>query len=193
MSAILETVDQSWYRVPAVLRRLDTHPFGKLEALSTALLHNSVAYVPGFQRFVVQQIGLNPDLDLLWRRGGHGEGDIVACTENDWTGLGSIETKGVKTNVSRGSLCPRKCGEWQSQFVHMTHRDEPLLVVAPRFNIVARELAWRAVEELPAHAVVMSYSAIADVIEDALRINGPPRHSLLDVLYDVEKVALPKN
>ncbi|GAB3128511.1 hypothetical protein [Glaciibacter psychrotolerans] len=191
MSAVLETVDESWRQVPTLLRKLDEFPIGKLEAWSTALLHNCVAFLPGVQRSVAQLTGLDPELELPWRRGGKGEGDIAGCTEHSLIALAYIETKGAKTQVSYDYDCPFKCGEWQSQFVHMTHLNEPLLVVAPQRNLASREKTWHTHEGLPASAAVTSYSVLADMIEDALRTGNLPSCSLLEALYDVERVDLP--
>jgi hypothetical protein len=187
MSAV---VDQTWKLAPAVLRKLDAQPIGKLEAWSTALLHNCVAYLPGLQRSVAQLIGLNLDQELRWRRGGRGEGDIAACTDDDWTAQAYIETKGLRTQVSYGDKCPINCGLRQSQYIHMSHRHEPLLVVAPRRNLLSRERSWRTTSGLPAHAVVMSFSAMADEIERSLLVDALPEYSLLEALYDVEKIEL---
>lgn len=93
MSITPEIADQSWRRIPAVLRKIDAYPIGKLEALSTALLHNWVAYLPGVERTVARHLGLELEQELLWRRGVHGEGDIAACTSID-SRRGSIRWQG---------------------------------------------------------------------------------------------------
>ncbi|GHD50849.1 hypothetical protein [Mycetocola manganoxydans] len=183
--------DQSWHRIPNALRKYDAAPRGKLESRTTAVLHNALAYLPSLQRYVLKQFQLDPELHLLWRRGGHGEGDIAGCTTTSRRALGFVETKGEKTQISHGRSCPQQCGKTLYQFAHMAHGGLPIIVVAPSQVIRKNERAWRTVYDLPERATLLSFAAMAEAIEIALNVDGAPEYSFVDAMLDVEEITLP--
>jgi hypothetical protein len=171
--------------VPAVLRALDAQPTGKVEAWAAALIHNCIAYVPGVSEAVIRLFPREP-MEVEWRRGGRGQGDIVARISGQSDVLGHVEVKGAHTKVSWGTKCAANCGDFASQFTHMAHGGAPIVVIAPTSAVLLRERNWRDLENLPDTASVVSYARFAEIVSDQLELHGPPLVPLLAALYDVE-------
>jgi hypothetical protein len=171
-----------WSRIPSTLRRFDAKPDAHSpEPVITQIAWSCLVYLPSLSAL----LGISEG--LAWWLGKQGCGDLSGFAGG--TAGAHIEIKSYRAPVNPGSVCRYKCGEYLTQFHHMAH-DEQAVILAfthtRRVPNLAEELEFYGLE---GRVQVRSFAPLADAIEQALLTDGSPQVDLLSCLLDVEEAA----
>ena len=123
---------------------------------------------------------------LTWHLGRQGCGDLSGFADAD-TADAHVEIKSNGAAVNWSSGCRRRCGEYLSQFHHMAH-DENAIILAFTYTRRVPKLAEElTLAGLGNRVQVRRFAHLADAIERALAADGPPQADLPSCLLDIEE------
>jgi hypothetical protein len=171
-----------WSRIPSTLRRFDAKPEAHSpEAVITQITWSCLAYLQSLPAL------LGVPERLAWYLGKHGCGDLSGFVGD--TADAHIEIKSNRAAINPGSVCHHRCGQELTQFHHMAHDEDAVILAFTHTRRAPRLAAEVALAGLEDRVEVRRFSQLADAIEQALLADGEPKVDLLSCLLDVEEAA----